>query len=183
MKRTEKEPTFKLFFALWPNAAECAALGAWQPALRELCGGDIMLSDTLHATLVFLGEVAVHRLGALRLAAQETPFRSFDLCLSSARYWGHNHIVYASPDAVPAALSRFVQDLQGNLRKRSFHFDARPYQPHVTLIRHGGWKEEVFPPMPPVCWQVRDFVLVRSLGAGRGARYEILARFVASELE
>lgn len=58
MKGVEKEPAIRLFFALWPNDAERAALAAWQPPLLELCGGKAMRADTLYATLVFLGEVA-----------------------------------------------------------------------------------------------------------------------------
>jgi len=34
-----KEPSLRLFFALWPSAAERAALAAWQPPLR---GEEIM---------------------------------------------------------------------------------------------------------------------------------------------
>ena len=176
------EPVLRLFFALWPDAAGRAALAAWQPPLHALCGGRVMRPDTLHATLVFLGDVAGHRLEALRLAAQETGFRSFGLNFARARYWEHNHIVYAAPEAPPAALYELVDTLERNLRRHHFHFDARAYQPHVTLLRHAKWGDAQLPPMPPVCWQVSRFALVQSLREADGARYRVLARFNASEL-
>lgn len=200
MTRIAKEPSHRLFFALWPSGPERAALAAWQPALRELCGGRPMLPETLHATLVFLGDVVEHRLEALSLAAQETEFRDFDLDLTAAHYWGHNHIVFAAPDVVPPQLAEMVSELEHNLRKHHFRLERRPYKPHITLLRHAKWNDAPkvgnplptsgwteltpeLPTMPAVRWRVRRFALVRSLSDEQGARYEVLARFGASELE
>ncbi|MBI5006693.1 MAG: RNA 2',3'-cyclic phosphodiesterase [Nitrosomonadales bacterium] len=183
MEATTKEPTRRLFFALWPDAAGRTALAAWQPPLHELCGGSTMRADTLHATLVFLGAVAEHRLESLLLAAQETAARRFELKLAAAHYWGHNHIVYAAPAATPPVLAELVRDLERNLRRHRFHFEGRPYKPHVTLLRHAKWSDEPLPAMSVVRWAVADFVLVQSLDDERGAHYEVLARFAASELE
>lgn len=179
----EKEPSLRLFFALWPTAAERRALSAWQSPLHELCGGRLMRVDTLHATLVFLGEVVEHRLEALKLAAQEAGFRSFELRLETARYWGHNHILYAAPETVPPQLHELVGDLERTLRRHRFHFDQRPYKPHITLLRHAKWSDAPLPPMPPVRWQVRHFALVQSLSDAEGAQYRVLAYFGESELE
>jgi 2'-5' RNA ligase len=167
----------RLFFALWPGEGECAALAAWQPQLRDLCGGRAMRADTLHATLVFLGDVAVHRLEALQLAAQEVNAAAFGLRFDTARYWGHNHIVFAAPHDVPPQLAQLVHDLEQRLMKHRFRFDRRPYKPHVSLLRHAKWDDAPLPVMPAVHWQMREFVLVQSLRDERGARYEVLARF------
>lgn len=178
-----KEPSLRLFFALWPSAAERAALAAWQPLLPERCGGRAMRADTLHATLVFLGDVAEHRLEALSLAAQETEFRGFSLSLTTAHYWGHNHIVYAAPDVIPPQLADLVGELGQNLRRHRFRFEQRAYKPHITLLRHAKWSDMELPPMPAVRWQVRSFALVHSLSDEQGARYKVLARFGESALE
>lgn len=167
----------RLFFALWPGAAQRAALAAWQPPLRELCGGRTMRPDTLHLTLVFLGEVAEQRLQAACLAAQETDFRRFDLQLAAAHYWGHNHIVHAAPLAVPAPLAALVAGLEHGLRRHGFHFEERPYKPHVTLLRNAKWSDAELPSLPVVRWPVRDFVLVQSLSGAQGPHYEVVARF------
>ncbi|MFZ3017829.1 MAG: RNA 2',3'-cyclic phosphodiesterase [Gallionella sp.] len=176
-KLRSHDPHMRVFFALWPNAAELAALAAWQPPLRELCGGKAMRADTLHATLVFLGEVAFHRLEALQLAAQEVEGDAFDLCLDRTRYWGHNHIAYAAPSVVPAPLPQLVLDLEQRLRAHRFRFDHHEYKPHVTLLRHAKWSDEALPEMPAATWRAREFVLVQSLSDEQGARYEVLARF------
>jgi RNA 2',3'-cyclic 3'-phosphodiesterase len=167
----------RLFFAVWPSESERAALAAWQSSLRDLCGGREMRADTLHSTLVFLGEVAGHRLEALRLAAQEVSGRDFGLNLTTAHYWGHNHIVYAAPQTTPPQLAELVTGLERSLRKHRFRFDDRPYKPHVTMLRNAQWSDAKLPPMPAVRWQVGDFVLVQSLSDERGARYKVLARF------
>jgi 2'-5' RNA ligase len=142
-----------------------------------------MRGETLHATLVFLGEVAEHRMESLLLAAQETRARRFELRLTAAHYWGHNHIVYAAPDATPQPLAELVHELERNLRKHRFPFEDRPYKPHVTLLRHSRWSDEPLPPMSAVYWPVTEFALVQSLDDGQGPRYEVLARFGTSELE
>jgi 2'-5' RNA ligase len=179
MNRAKKEPSRRLFFALWPGPAECATLAAWQPLLHKLCGGRVMRTDTLHTTLVFLGEVAEHRLEALHLAAQETDFQAFELNLGHAHYWGHNHIVYAAPEAVPPSLAELVDSLEHNLRKHRFTFDIRPYKPHVTLLRNAKWNDAALPPMSGVSWKFNEFALVQSLSDEKGARYEVLERFPA----
>lgn len=136
-----------------------------------------MKPDTLHTTLVFLGNVPEHRLEALRLAAQEVSGRGFGLDLTAAHYWSHNHIVYAVPQTVPVQLADLVIDLEHSLRRHRFHFEVRPYKPHVTLLRNGQWNDANLPAMSTVCWRIEDFVLVHSLSDEQGARYEVLARF------
>lgn len=136
-----------------------------------------MRADTLHSTLVFLGEVAAHRLEALRLAAQEVTGTAFEIEFDIARYWGHNHIVYAAPQLVPIELTELVRTLEQHLRKHRFHFEPREFKPHVTLLRHAQWSDAPLPMMDSVRWPAREFVLVQSLSDEQGPRYEVLARF------
>lgn len=169
--------TVRLFFALWPKDGEHRALAAWQGALQALCGGRPMRPDTLHVTLVFLGVVAQDRLEALKLAAEEVSAERFELCFDQARYWGHNHILYAAPGAVPRQLAQLVNKLEGSMRRHRFAFDQREYQPHVTLLRNARWRDVPLPDMPPVCWNMVDFVLLQSDRQSDGANYRVLARF------
>ena len=137
----------------------------------------MMRPETLHATLVFIGKVAEHRLETLQLAAGEISSRPFELRFDVARYWGHNHIVYAAPGQAPELLLQLVSDLERSLHWHHFRFDRRSYKPHVTLLRNAKWKDEPLPAMPFASWRVRDFVLVQSLSDESGARYQVLARF------
>ncbi|MDD5058721.1 MAG: RNA 2',3'-cyclic phosphodiesterase [Sideroxydans sp.] len=171
------DKSVRVFFALWPSQSERSALAAWQPALHGLCGGRAMRPDTLHATLVFLGEIAAHRLEAAQLAAREVGAKPFKICFDTARYWGHNHIAFAAPGNVPPQLLQLVADLEHSLTRHRFRFERRTYKPHVTLLRHAQWSDDELPTMPAVSWQIGDFVLVQSLSDEHGARYEVLARF------
>jgi 2'-5' RNA ligase len=167
----------RVFFALWPSDAERAALAAWQPALHKQCGGRIIRADTLHNTLVFIGNIGPHRLEALRSAAQETGGEAFRLPFTGARYWRHNRIVYAAPGSVPQPLARLVHNLEQRLAAHSFDFDKRPYQPHVTLLRNAKWGDAPLPEMSGAVWRIQDFALVQSVPDERGANYRVLARF------
>ena len=175
------QETARVFFALWPSTAERKALAGWQAPLKKLCGGRAMRADTLHVTLVFMGEVSRRRLEALKLAAQEVRGGRFSLRLDAARYWGHNHIAYAAPTEVPELLLQLVSDLERSLRRHRFRFEQRRYKPHVTLLRNAYWNDTPLPAQPAVNWKVREFVLVHSLSDARGARYEVLARFPLAE--
>lgn len=177
MNQLPENKSARVFFALWPDEPERVALAAWQPNLHRMCGGRSMRLDTLHATLVFLGDVVQHRMEALQLAAQEVEGEPFDLVLAVARYWGHNHIVYAAPDIVPPQLEQLVRNLEQRLSKHHFRFDKHEYKPHVTLLRNARWSDVRFPEMKKVLWQARSFALVQSVPDNEGANYRVLARF------
>jgi len=177
MSSPTDNPNARVFFALWPTAAERGQLAKWRASLTQLCGGREMRCETLHNTLIFVGEVEINRLEALQLAAQEVSTESFALCFDEARYWGHNHIVYAAPHHVPLQLVKLVDELEQSLTRHRFKFDRREYKPHVTLLRNAHWSDTPLPPMPPVRWQIRDFALVQSNSRDGKASYQVLARF------
>lgn len=133
--------------------------------------------ETLHSTLVFIGNIDKSRLESLHLAGLEVNGQPFELRLDLARYWGHNHIVYAAPFHLPKSLAHLVQSLQQSLAKHGFKFDPREYRPHVTLVRNARWNEAPLPEMRPVCWQIKDFVLVQSLSHQGRVAYRVLDRF------
>lgn len=175
-------PSFvKVFFALWPDAAERRVLAEWQTPLQRLCGGRAMHGETLHNTLVFIGHIELSRLEALWLAAQEVSAACFGLCFDAARYWGHNHIVYAAPGHVPQQLAQLVNALEQRLTMHRFKFEQRAYKPHVTLLRNAHWSDDPLPEMQPVCWQIQDFALVQAVHQDGLASYRVLARFALSK--
>lgn len=170
------DTTVRVFFALWPTAAEYGQIGAWQKPLMNLAGGRAMRTDMLHATLVFVGAIGQSRLEALQLAAQEVDAAEFELCFDEARYWGHNHIVYAAPKRVPQQLVQLVGALEQRLAAHHFKFDQREHKPHITLLRNARWSAPL-PVMPPVRWQIKDFALVQSVQRQGASAYRVLARF------
>lgn len=172
-----EQQTVRVFFALWPDASERGRLAEWQLPLQHAVGGRLMQRETLHATLVFVGEIAPERLEALLLAAQEASAEDFDLSFDLARYWGHNHIAYAAPSHVPPQLLQLVERLEERLSRHRFKFERRVYKPHVTLLRNAHWSDRHLPDMPPVRWQCGDFALVQSIRQAGLAHYRVLARF------
>jgi RNA 2',3'-cyclic 3'-phosphodiesterase len=177
MSHSSGNSIVRVFFALWPTAGECSSLAAWQQPLRHLCGGRAMRGETLHNTLVFIGDVDQSRLEALRLAALEVSAESFELRFDEARYWGHNHIVYAAPGAAPRQLEQLVSALEQRLAVHRFKFEQREYKPHVTLLRNARWTDARLPGMHPVRWQTQDFALVQSIQKDELASYRVLVRF------
>lgn len=167
----------RVFFALWPGPAQREALAGWQPALRTCCGGRPMRADSLHCTLVFLGNVAVRRLEALQFAAQEIEAAAFSVTFDRAAYWGHNHIAYAVPSTIPPELRELVAYLQAALRCHRFRYEQREYLPHVTLLRHAKWSDAPLPAVPAVNWPVAEFVLLQSMPQEADTHYSVLARF------
>lgn len=177
MHKSSGEKIVRLFFALWPEEAERAALAAWCSPLHKLCGGRVMRSETLHNTLVFLGDVPQHRLEALTLAAREVAGEAFEVVFDEARYWGHNRIVYAAPTVIPPQMLQLVSNLESRLKAHRFRFDRREYKPHVTLLRNAQWRDSPLPEMKRVTWQARNFALVQSAPDKKGANYRVLGRF------
>jgi RNA 2',3'-cyclic 3'-phosphodiesterase len=181
MRNPTGNDTARVFFALWPSAAERRGLAAWQMPLQQLCGGRAMRAETLHNTLVFIGAVEPARLEALQLAAREAGQKmdgaAFELCFDAARYWQHNHIVYAAPGAAPPQLAQLVAGLEQSLDRHGFSFDRRAYQAHVTLLRNARQSDAALPALQPACWQIRDFVLAESARQDGETGYKVLARF------
>lgn len=167
----------RVFFALWPAAAERGQLADWQQPLQHLCGGRAMRGETLHGTLVFIGNIEQSRLEALQLAAQEVSAESFELCFDEARYWGHNHIVYAATGSAPQQLGQLISALEHHLEDHRFKFEQREYKPHVTLLRNAHWTDAPLPAMQTVRWQIHDFALVQSMPKDGLAGYRVLLRF------
>ena len=167
--------TARIFLALWPTVSERRALAGWQAKLKDL--GRVMRPETLHATLVFIGEVEVARLEALQLAALDVSSERFDLCFDEALYWGHNHILYAAPSLVPPQLVKLVSELERHLIRHRFRFNQHEYKPHVTLLRNVSFRDDPLPAMQSICWQIKEFVLVQSASRNGEANYRVLAKF------
>jgi 2'-5' RNA ligase len=137
-----------------------------------------MRRDSLHLTLVFLGDTPLEKIPQLTAIAESQPWNAFDLEFGTIDYWKHNRIVWAAPHAVPQPLQDLVAALESALSGADFAFDRRPYVPHVTLIRDAG--SPAAPPTLTFDWPVRDFTLVEAVRDERGAAYRVLARWGAA---
>jgi 2'-5' RNA ligase len=169
-----------MFFALWPGAEVRLSLMRQGLKMHRLLGGKLTREESVHLTLVFLGDVALDRVPALQMRAAGLCFEPFVLRVEQAGCWRHNGIGWVGPNQTPAALVRLVAGLEGALEGEGFNFDRRPYAAHITLLR----KARCTPMdtnMPAIDWPVHEFVLVRSELANEGSRYTIVDRWTARE--
>ncbi len=168
----------RLFFALWPAPPVAGALDRAGRELHLACGGRRTRRDNIHLTLVFLGNVELFRMEALRAVAQAVRVPRFRLVLDSLAWWRHNRVAWAGSARTPEPLAQLVTQLQDGLRAVGIRFDERPvYVPHVTLVRNARCEGVALPALPALRWDAEDFVLVRSVTREEGAAYEAIGRW------
>jgi len=130
-----------------------------------------MRPETLHLTLAFLGTTSPERQAQAVAAAAEVDAGPFEFRLDRTGYWRHNHIVWIGADS--PELTALANRLSDGLRRRSFELDARPFSPHVTLLRNADCRQPLAN-KAAVNWSVREFVLVRSEQSLSGSHYSII---------
>lgn len=175
MDETDNQ-TARLFFALWPDGRTCGALAQVADKLHRRCGGKKTRAQTIHLTLVFLGDVPVARLGDLIAAMDGLAGPVFTLDMNRLGWWKHNRIAWAGTGNMPPELGELAGEIRRRLAEGGFSFDGKGFVPHVTLLRKAQCPEQAFFPLD-IEWRVRDFVLVRSVLSEEGAAYETVGRW------
>lgn len=168
----------RMFFALWPGDTVRRSLSACSEALYRQVGGKPTRAESVHLTLVFLGDVPAARTGSLQAVGAGAAFEPFTMHLDEVGCWKHNQIAWAAPSRVPPALTELVQALESGLDAEGFRFDRRPHTPHVTLLRKAHCV--ALKRAEPVEWPVSHFVLVRSELHSDGSRYRVIGRWPAA---
>ena len=168
----------RLFFALWPDDATREALDRTGKWLHSRWGGRRMRADTLHLTLAFLGNTPLEARDRLWPHVAALRAGAFDLLLDQTGYWPHNRIGWLGCREISAPLAGLAERLRHGLREARVPFDAKPFVPHVTLLRQA--ESGPVSSCSPVHWPVRDFVLVASTRDVSGTHYRILRRWPLS---
>lgn len=177
---TRHEERARVFFALWPDADTAQSLHTLAESQKQRFGGRVMQRDTLHLTLAFVGGVPRLRIPELLAAGAAVAPRAIDLSLDVLGEWARKHIVWAGPRDVPGPLAELSAELHQKLGEHGFGLEARPFVPHVTLLRNAACETQRLPLEPAVPWRATGFVLVESKLLASGARYEVLGRWSAS---
>ena len=144
--------------------------------MRRVVSGIRIRDESIHLTLAFVGDVDSVRLAELLAPPAGLTVTRFTLTLDCWGCWPRNGIAWVGPSRVPDPLRELAAVMEAWLRDAGFETDARPFNPHVTLVR----KAQCAPlpdSTPCIEWQVKDFVLVRSTLAPDGSRYEIIGRW------
>ncbi len=144
--------------------------------MHRLVGGRRTRDDSIHLTLAFVGDVDSERLSELLAPPAVSTVARFTLTLDCWGCWPRNGIAWVGPSRLPDPLRGLAAGMEAWLRGAGFEMELRPYNPHVTLIR----KAQCAPlpgSLPAIQWEVEDFVLVQSIPAPEGSRYEIIGRW------
>ncbi len=169
----------RLFLALWPPDPVREAMRDVARRLAREVDGRRVGDAGLHLTLAFLGTVEEARREALEAALGTLALAAHTLLLDRLGYWHRPQVVWLGASHTPEALAAFVTDLRDCLRELELPVDARPFVPHVTLLRKVRRRPPT-PPFEPIAWAVDGFVLVQSELRPEGACYTVLRRWPAS---
>jgi 2'-5' RNA ligase len=178
----------RLFLALWPSEPVRDMLVEEGLRLHKALSGRLTRAETVHLTLVFVGDLARDRIPGLieRLDALALP--AFRIDFDRADCWRHNRIAFLTASRPPDLLYGLVAQIEQGLADLRIPFDRRPYKPHVTLLRNArcpnrnpaagrvpdspGWGD-----VEPITWSAEGFVLVESVSIPEGVRYDVLRSF------
>lgn len=163
----------RLFFALWPDDAVTLKLARYRLELARACEGRAVRPDTLHITLVFIGEVPETRIVELAGCADRVTARPFDLVVDTVGCFDKAHVAWLGCSQPPAALLDLQFALQTEAAQAGFSVDARPFKVHLTVVRNVGlaFKRRQ---LPGINWPVRSFNLIESALTESGPVYKIL---------
>jgi RNA 2',3'-cyclic 3'-phosphodiesterase len=177
---TRREPRQRLFFALWPEAAEREALaGATARAVRH-CGGRPVPESNLHVTLAFLGSVAQPRVPQLKeiaatCAAGFPAPAPLSLRFTRLVHWPRQEILCAVTAAEAAAPALLATGLEDATAAAGFAPDLKPFRAHVTLARKVLRFEAL--DFAPIEWRFERFALIDSRTDQRGPVYSVVEFF------
>lgn len=167
-----KPPSLRLFYAVWPDQTDRAAVRALQLSLP--LGGRPVPPENLHITLAFLGEQEQDRLPVLKEILQHLPLPAWRLKLDMLGYFKGSRINWLGMREPPESLMELQSALRMALLNEGIHYaGSERFVPHVTLARNG-------PPLPPrsikaLFWESAQLVLVRSVLDPAGSHYEVIA--------
>jgi 2'-5' RNA ligase len=166
----------RLFFALWPDEAQCRALAAAFGAAVAQAGGRAVPPVSLHLTLEFLGSVPDSELAALTSLGAGLALPDATVVFDRLDWWRRPALLVAAPSSVAPELLAAQARLREALRSRGFRVDTRPFKPHVTLAREVV-AAPLAAPATGVTWRGLPLTLVESVATPGGSRYTPLARW------
>lgn len=144
--------------------------------LRPCCeSGRFSQTENLHLTLVFLGEIPVEKMEAVREAMDAVSILPFSLHVGGFGYFRREggDIFWAGVERSESLVSLYRQ-LSFQLRDRGFVMERRGFRPHLTLARQAVLKREydhgAFV-VPAMRMPVEKFILFQSERSGGKLRY------------
>jgi len=173
--------TRRLFFALWPDAAQRGELEHAAAKTVRHCGGRPVPPANLHVTLAFLGSVATVHIPELQRIGREhgAPFAMHvPISLTFARlvHWKEAQILCALTAAESPGARALAVALQEATAAIGLSPDRKPFQVHVTLARK-VLRAGTLQPLRPVVWRFASYALVDSRTEPSGPIYSVVDSF------
>lgn len=191
-----------MFFALWPDAGQRAALvHATRKAVRS-SGGRPVPEESLHLTLAFLGSVPERRVTELhaiaRRVAQAAAACGAPILVSFDRlvHWAKPRILCAldseasagteapepSRELALAGAPVLAESLKSEIHAAGFSPDLKPFHSHVTVARK---VEHAHPAqdLPPLLWSFDAFALIESRTEPSGPVYSVIESYLLAKAE
>ena len=186
-------PTRRLFFALWPDAEQRAALLHATAKIVRHCGGRGVPEANLHVTLAFLGSVPESRLQDLSAIARRAAAFSADaaplaVSLGALEHWARPQVLAVleraeEPRGAPASgVAELARRLTIETAAAGFSPDLKPFRAHVTVARKVARAPRAID-MRQVLWSFDAFALVESRTLPEGPVYSVVESFVLGSAE
>ena len=189
-----REPTRRLFFALWPDAQQRGALNSATRQCVSSCGGRPVPVQSLHVTLAFLGAVPEGRVPELdriaRRVADAFPARAQPLLLTFDRlvHWTRPQLLCALGIEEPAAdtdatsAPALAVTLKNETVAAGFSPDLKPFRAHVTVARKVAHAPSALA-LQPVLWRFEAFALIESRTDPAGPVYSVIESYLLVKAE
>lgn len=173
----------QLFFSLLPDEETRAALCAQTKTVlvRYPPGGRPITPESLHLTLVFLGDdLKPDQEAAARAAASGVQLAPFEFSLNVAySSKGANAWCIGSREN-STELAELRRQLKERITAARVITDAKRFSPHLTVLRNAP---HILPPtrIKPIAWSASYFALIRSVSSEGSSTYEVVDRWELSK--
>ncbi len=171
-----RQKTYRLFFALWPDAQVRQSIVDMLSRLAPQMKGRVIKQHNLHVTLHFVGQATESTKDCMHAAARSVDAETFQLDMDTLGHFPKAKIFWMGAQNIPAQLTQLHKKLGAAIEDCGFNADTRPFLPHVTLMRKSvnpAMKYEDF----SIPWTVDEFVLVESVQDEAGVNYRVLERY------
>lgn len=169
----------RLFTALFPDAAACAAIDAERRRWTELPRRLHPVPERMHITLQFFNQVDAPHERDWLAALQALRFAPFEIALKQAELWrapsGVIAVLLPEPGEALVALHEATAQLA---RQAGLPAASSGFRPHLTTLRHVG-HTTLAPLRQPIRWTVRQLDLIWSDLKAQPPRYHRLGSFPA----
>ena len=134
-----------------------------------------MLTDNLHLTLAFLGNLPEERLDAVLAAGATVRAAPVSLKLVRIEYWERPRLLCAVPETGNEACAELVGSLRHALTTHRLPVESRLFRAHVTLVRKVRKPSMDYDFSPAPTWSSNRLALVASESTRGGVHYRELA--------